>query len=73
MNTTWYLHSHLLWLNSASGGDGQFNRAANIGLASSWGEVKLGRQLDPNLLVAVQLDALGSQSGGLNRPILRSL
>ena len=46
-------------------GGGTYNRAANIGFASdSYGEIKLGRQMVPSLLTAIQLDALGSQSGG---------
>jgi len=50
---------------AAASGGGTYNRAANVGLASpSWGEIKLGRQITPSLMTAVQLDAMGSQSGG---------
>jgi predicted porin len=50
---------------ASAGGGGVYNRAANVGLSgSSWGEVKLGRQIAPSFLAAYQLDALGSQSGG---------
>lgn len=59
---------------NGAGAPGTFNRAANIYVSSSWGELKLGRQTAPSLALAVSGDTFGYNSGGyLNQWVYSSL
>lgn len=59
LKVTFNLESHLDPSRGATGLDVFWARAANVGLAGSWGSVKLGRQLVPAVLGYMATDPRG--------------
>jgi len=51
--------------STAGAGAGTFSRAANVGLASNYGTLTLGRQATPTYAAVAASDVLGANSGGL--------
>lgn len=50
---------------TSGAGAGNFTRAANVGLASNYGTLTLGRQATPTYAAVAASDVLGANSGGL--------
>jgi len=62
-------------IGTTANGGGTFNRAANVFISgTSWGELRLGRQIAPSLAIAAGGDVFGYNSGGyLNQWVYSSL
>jgi len=69
LNVIFNLETHIDPSNGSTGFNAFWARAANVGLAGSWGEVRVGQQIVPSLLAYLAMDpGLSRESLGALQP-----